>query len=57
MAGGFAVESKVLDISIEFNRVIQNLFLDEIGKILRVKSDEEKAKAAEEKEKKETKDK
>lgn len=49
MAGGFAVESKVLDISIEFNRVIQNLFLDEIGKILRVKSDEEKAKAAEEK--------
>lgn len=47
MAGGFAVESKVLDISIEFNRVIQNLFLDEIGKILRVKSDEEKAKAIE----------
>ena len=30
MAGGFAEESKLLDISIEFNRVIQNLFLDVI---------------------------
>lgn len=33
MAGGFAVESKVLDISIDFNRVIQNLFLNVIDKI------------------------
>ena len=49
MAGGFAVESKVLDISIEFNRVIQNLFLDVIGEIKRTKNDEEKAKRAEEK--------
>ncbi|MGN1340356.1 MAG: bifunctional oligoribonuclease/PAP phosphatase NrnA, partial [Oscillospiraceae bacterium] len=32
MAGGFAEESKLLDISIEFNRVIQNLFLDVIDK-------------------------
>lgn len=30
MAGGFAEESKLLDISIEFNRVIQNMFLDVI---------------------------
>ena len=33
MAGGFAVESKVLDISIDFNRVIQNLFLNVINEI------------------------
>ncbi len=33
MAGGFAVESKVLDISIDFNRVIQNLFLNVIDNI------------------------
>lgn len=32
MAGGFAEESKLLDVSIEFNRVIQNLFLDVIDK-------------------------
>lgn len=30
MAGGFAEESRLLEISIEFNRVIQNLFLDVI---------------------------
>ena len=30
MAGGFAEESKILDVSIDFNRVIQNLFLDVI---------------------------
>ncbi|MBP1544102.1 MAG: DHH family phosphoesterase [Oscillospiraceae bacterium] len=34
MAGGFAIESKLLDISIDFNRVIQNLFLDTIGEML-----------------------
>ena len=39
MAGGFAEESKILDISIEFNRVIQNLFLDVIDK-LRPKAEE-----------------
>lgn len=39
MAGGFAEESKVLDISIDFNRVIQNLFLDVIDP-LRPKADE-----------------
>ena len=39
MAGGFAEESKVLDISIDFNRVIQNLFLDVIDK-LRPKAEE-----------------
>ena len=39
MAGGFAEESKVLDISIDFNRVIQNLFLDVIDP-LRPKDDE-----------------
>ena len=33
MAGGFAEESKILDISIDFNRVIQNLFLDVIDKL------------------------
>ncbi len=33
MAGGFAVESKVLDISIDYNRVIQNLFLNVIDGI------------------------
>lgn len=41
MAGGFAEESKILDISIEFNRVIQNLFLDVIDK-LRPKAEEPK---------------
>lgn len=35
MAGGYADESKVLDISIDYNKVIQNLFLDVIGKIPR----------------------
>ena len=39
MAGGFAEESKVLDISIDFNRVIQNLFLDVIDP-LRPKDEE-----------------
>ena len=39
MAGGFAEESKVLDISIDFNRVIQNLFLDVIDP-LRPEDDE-----------------
>ncbi len=33
MAGGFAEESKVLDISIDYNRVIQNLFLNVIDDI------------------------
>lgn len=32
MAGGFAEESKVLDISIDVNKVIQDLFLDVINK-------------------------
>lgn len=40
MAGGFAVESKVLDISIDFNRVIQNLFLNVIYKIRNGKKEE-----------------
>ncbi len=39
MAGGFAVESKVLDISIDFNRVIQNLFLNVIYDIRNGKKD------------------
>ncbi|MGN0688013.1 MAG: bifunctional oligoribonuclease/PAP phosphatase NrnA [Oscillospiraceae bacterium] len=42
MAGGFAVESKVLDISIDFNRVIQNLFLDVIRDIRKTNELEEK---------------
>lgn len=33
MAGGFAVESRVLEISIDFNRVIQNLFLNVISDV------------------------
>lgn len=33
MAGGFADESKILDISIDFNQVIQNLFFDVINEI------------------------
>lgn len=41
MAGGFAEESRILDISIEFNRVIQNLFLDVIDG-LRPKAEEPK---------------
>lgn len=32
MAGGFAPENAILDISIDFNKVIQNLFLNEIRK-------------------------
>lgn len=32
MAGGFAEESKVLDLSIDMHKVIQNLFLDVIDK-------------------------
>ena len=32
MAGGFAEESKVLDISIDVNKVIQDLFLNVINK-------------------------
>lgn len=40
MAGGFAIESKLLDISIDFNRVIQNLFLDTIGKMLESPEDD-----------------
>lgn len=33
MAGGYASESKILDISIDYNKVIQNLFLSIIDKI------------------------
>lgn len=33
MAGGFALEDKVLAMSIDFNKVIQNLFLDVINKV------------------------
>ena len=33
MSGGFAREDKILEINIEFNKVIQNLFLDVINKI------------------------
>ena len=47
MAGGFAEESKVLDISIDFNRVIQNLFLDVIDK-LRPQAEEPKEVPVEE---------
>lgn len=43
MAGGFAVESKVLDISIDFNRVIQNLFLNVIYNIRNGKKEEDSA--------------
>ncbi len=46
MAGGFAVESKVLDISIDFNRVIQNLFLDVIDDIRNEKEESAKEEAA-----------
>ena len=35
MAGGFADESRVLDISFDYKQVIQNLFLDVINKIPR----------------------
>lgn len=35
MAGGYADESRVLDISFDYNQVIQNLFLDVINKIPR----------------------
>lgn len=41
MAGGFAIESKLLDISIDFNRVIQNLFLDTIGEMLESPDDDQ----------------
>ena len=47
MAGGFAEENKVLDISIDFNRVIQNLFLDVIDK-LRPQAEEPKEVPVEE---------
>ncbi len=33
MAGGYADESKILEVSIDFNRAIQNLFLDAIKEI------------------------
>lgn len=33
MAGGFAEEEKILEMSIDYNKVIQNLFLDVINKI------------------------
>lgn len=33
MAGGYADESKILELSIDFNRTIQNLFLDAIKNI------------------------
>ena len=33
MAGGYAAESKILDISIDYNKVIQNLFLNIIDTI------------------------
>lgn len=45
MAGGFAVESKVLDISIDFNRVIQNLFLNVIDDIRNEKEENAKEEA------------
>ncbi|MBQ4164795.1 MAG: DHH family phosphoesterase [Oscillospiraceae bacterium] len=45
MAGGFAVESKVLDISIDFNRVIQNLFLNVIDDIRNEKEESAKEEA------------
>ena len=35
MAGGFVEESKLLDISIDFNKVIQDLFLNVINKVPR----------------------
>lgn len=35
MAGGYADEGRVLEISIDFNQVIQNLFLDVINKVPR----------------------
>lgn len=41
MAGGFAEESKLLDISIEFNRVIQNRFLDVIDRLCPQKDEPE----------------
>ena len=34
MAGGFAEESKILALNIDFNKVIQNLFLNVINKVL-----------------------
>ncbi len=46
MAGGFAEESKVLDISIDYNRVIQNLFLNVIDEI---RNEESKEAQSEEK--------
>ncbi len=49
MAGGFAEESKLLDISIEFNRVIQNLFLDVIDGF-RPKAEEPKEELVQESE-------
>ena len=33
MAGGFAGEDKILELNVEFNKVIQNLFLNVINKI------------------------
>lgn len=33
MAGGYADESKILDMSIDFNKIIQNLFLNVIDRI------------------------
>lgn len=47
MSGGFAEERRILEISIDFNRVIQNLFLDVIDK-LRPEAEEPKAVPVEE---------
>ncbi len=40
MAGGFADESKILEMSIEFDKVIQNLFLNTIDEIRDVKPED-----------------
>ncbi len=45
MAGGFAEESKVLDISIDYNRVIQNLFLNVIDDIRKENAKESDSEA------------
>lgn len=44
MAGGFVLESKLLDISMDFNRVIQNLFLDTIDRIKNSPDEQERDK-------------
>jgi nanoRNase/pAp phosphatase (c-di-AMP/oligoRNAs hydrolase) len=46
MAGGYADETKILGMSIDFNKVIQNLFLNVIDKIRNVDSGAEQKSAA-----------